>query len=208
MRSVSRTTRGIMPSPLAALVLTASLLLVACGGASKAASTASTATAVTCAVPNDGKTAFTSPDGTYRVTIPQGWSASCFNAAPFSNGLRATAPDGEYAVYVLPARPTRVPAGSDGVQLFVQNQGAAFLADQLKPDSITPCCVEAIEFAGTNGVDVQYDLATGGIASQAEFLAVAHDESPFVILGLFPSAASGPEDSQLHSMIFSSFTFL
>jgi hypothetical protein len=184
-------------------------VLVACGGgASRAASTPPTAKAVTCAIPTDGKTTFTSPDSTYRVTIPLGWSASCFHAAPFSNGLHATAPDGTYAVYVLPARPTRVPPGANGVQLFVQNQGPAFLADQLKPDSITPCCVAHIEFAGTNGVDVQYDLAKAGVASQAEFLAVAHEDSPFIILGLFPSAAGGREDSQLQTMIFSSFAFI
>jgi hypothetical protein len=208
MRSVSRMTRAVSSPPLATFVVTISLLLAACGGSSKAASATPTATAVPCVVPADGKTAFASLDGTYRVTVPAGWSASCFNAAPFSNGLRATAPDGEYAVYILPARPTRVPAGSNGVQLFVQNQGPAFLNAQLKPDSITPCCVATIQFAGTSGVDVQFDLAKSGVASQAEFLAVAHDESPFLILGLFPSAASGPEDAQLHSMIFSSFAFL
>lgn len=208
MRTVSRPPRGIIAYPLAAAMLAASLLLAACAGSASVAAKTPTATAIACTVPTDGKTAFTSLDGTYKVTVPAGWSATCFNAAPFSNGLRAIAPDGQYAVYILPARPTPVPAGSNGLQLFVQNQGPVFLANQLKPDSITPCCVGTIQFAGTSGIDVQYNIVKGGVASDAEFLAVAHDDSPFLILGLFPSVASGPEDVQLYTMIFSSFAFL
>src|SRR5579871_5336391 len=196
MRTVSRPPRGFIFYPLAAVMLAASLLLTACAGGSHSTAKAPTATAIPCNVPTDGKTAFTSLDGTYKVTVPKGWSASCFDAAPFSYGLRATAPDGQYAVYILPARPTRVPSGSNGLQLFVQNQGPTFLAAQLKPDSITPCCVEPIQLAGATAVDVQYTLARGGTSSDAEFLAVAHDESPFLILGLLPANASGPEDQQ------------
>ncbi len=206
MRNLPRTIRIVDLRLLAALLLVGLTALAACGATSASAPKA--ATAVHCSVPNDGKTAFTSLDGTYKVTVPKGWSATCFASSPFSDGIVATAPDGRYSVYVLPARPMKVPSGSDGLQLFVQNMGPAFLANHLRPDSVTPCCVATVDLSGTTGIDVQFDVSNGGVTSDAEFLAVAHDESPFLILGLLPNQASGPEDAQLQTMIFSSFAFL